>query len=82
MLIAAIGKRREMLSGHDQKMDRSCRINIVKGDDLLVLVDHCGRNSTCGNLAKNAAIHVLAPIHHYFYRCLANHSLNPEKNAG
>jgi hypothetical protein len=68
MLIAAIGERWQMLSWHNQKMDRSRWIDIVKGNDLLVLVDQFSRNSTCSNLAKNAAIHVLAPFNLCFYR--------------
>jgi hypothetical protein len=68
MLIAAIGKRWQMLSGHNQKMDRCRWVDIVKCNDLLILVDQFGRNGTCGNLAKNAAIHVQAPINDSFYR--------------
>jgi hypothetical protein len=68
MLITAIGKGRQMLSGHNQKMDWGRWVDIVKGNDLLVLVDQFGRNGTCSNLAKNAAIHVLAPINHSFYQ--------------
>ena len=46
-----------MLLGHDQKMHRRMRMNIVEGDQLIILVQTARRNLTGDDFAKETITH-------------------------
>lgn len=46
-----------MLLGHDQKMHRRMRMNIVEGDQLIILIQTARRNLTGDDFAKETITH-------------------------
>ena len=49
-----------MLFRNDQHMHRPCRIDVIEGKDILVLINFFGWNLAINDLAENAVAH-LAP---------------------
>lgn len=58
--LVRIDECRNVLTGHNQDVDRRLRVNIFKGDRLLVLIDNLPRPLTLGNLTKETGLHALA----------------------
>jgi hypothetical protein len=55
IILAAIGKRADVLARSDEHVDRGCRMNVGKGITLVVLVDGGGGNASVNDFAKKAA---------------------------
>jgi hypothetical protein len=50
-------QRRDVLFGYDQNVDRCLRIDIIEGDDAIVLKNELSRNTLADNFAKQAIFH-------------------------
>jgi hypothetical protein len=61
----------------DQNMGRRLRIDITKGKNMLILIDHIGPDLATGHLAKKAVTHLLSPliliIKHSNHQSIQNH---------
>lgn len=61
VFIATIGQSRDMFAWHDQKMDRRFRLDVMKGDQVLIFIHQFRRYCSSRYLAKNAVIQNLSP---------------------
>jgi hypothetical protein len=51
--VVDLGGIDQMLAWHDQNVRRCYRVDVAKGNDLVVLVDKCRRNLTSRYTAKD-----------------------------
>jgi hypothetical protein len=49
-----------VLTGHNQDMDRRLRVDVLKGNRLLVLIHNLPRTFSVGDLTKETSVHFFA----------------------
>ena len=57
IFVRHIGQRNNVFFRNNQKVNRCCRIDIVKSEELLILINLFAGNLPLNNLAENAVSH-------------------------